>query len=52
MSKTNIELFLGEQFRDPDFAERSKRAGEAWEVALRITAPCEHAGLSQKDLAR
>jgi transcriptional regulator with XRE-family HTH domain len=52
MSKTNFDLFLEEQLRDPDFAERFKRAGEAWDVALQIAALRERAGLSQKDLAR
>ena len=52
MSKTNFDLFLEEQLRDPDFAERFKRAGEAWDVALQISALREKAGLSQKDLAR
>jgi transcriptional regulator with XRE-family HTH domain len=52
MSKTNFDLFLEEQLRDPDFAERFKRAGEAWDVALQIAALREKAGLSQKDLAR
>lgn len=52
MSKTNFDVFLEEQLRDPDFAERFKRAGEAWEVALQIAALREKAGLSQKDLAR
>src|SRR6266496_6206981 len=52
MSKTNFDLFLEEQLRDPDFAERFKRAGEAWEVALQIAALREKAGLSQKALAR
>src|SRR3989442_11415201 len=52
MSKTNFDLFLEEQLRDPDFAERFKRAGEAWDVALQIAALREQAGLSQKDLAR
>src|SRR5256885_1797713 len=41
-----------DQLRDPEFAERFKRAGEAWEVALQIAALREKAGLSQKDLAR
>ena len=27
MTKTNFDLFLEEQLRDPDFAERFKRAG-------------------------
>ena len=52
MSKTNFDLFLEEQLKDPDFAERFKRAGEAWDVALQIVALREKAGLSQKDLAR
>jgi transcriptional regulator with XRE-family HTH domain len=51
MSKTNFDLFLEEQLRDPDFAERFQRAGEAWDVALQIAALREKAGLSQKDLA-
>src|SRR6266404_2991069 len=52
MRKTNFDIFLEEQLRDPDFAERFKRDGEAWDVALQIAALREKAGLSQKDLAR
>lgn len=52
MSKTNFDLFLEEQLKDPDFAERFERAGEAWDVALQLAALREKAGLSQKDLAR
>jgi len=52
MKKTNFDLFLEEQLRDPDFAERFRRAGEAWDVALKIAALREKAGLSQKELAR
>jgi transcriptional regulator with XRE-family HTH domain len=52
VSKTNFDLFLEDQLRDADFAERFRRAGEAWEVALQIAALREKAGLSQKDLAR
>jgi transcriptional regulator with XRE-family HTH domain len=52
MSKTNFDLFLEEQLKDPDFAERFKRAGEAWDVAMQLTALREKAGLSQKQLAR
>jgi transcriptional regulator with XRE-family HTH domain len=50
--KTNFDAYLEEQLRDPDFAERFKRAGEAWDVALQLAALREKAGLSQKDLAR
>ena len=52
MKKTNFDLHLEEQLRDPVFAERFKRAGEAWDVALQIAALREQAGLSQKQLAR
>jgi DNA-binding XRE family transcriptional regulator len=52
MSKTNFDQFLEEQLRDPDFAERFKRAGDAWDVALQLAALREHAGISQKELAR
>lgn len=52
MSRTNFDLFLEEQLRDPDFAERFKQAGEAWDVALQLAALREQAGLSQLELAR
>ncbi|UVT20632.1 MAG: hypothetical protein H8K03_01555 [Nitrospira sp.] len=52
MKKTNFDLHLEQQLRDPSFARRFKRAGEAWDVALQIAALREKAGLSQKDLAR
>src|SRR5437016_6075607 len=52
MKKTNFDLFLEEQLKDPVFAERFERAGEAWDVALQIAALREKAGLSQRDVAR
>ncbi len=52
MKKTNFDLYLEEQLKDPVFAERFERAGEAWDVALQLAALRERAGLSQKDLAR
>src|SRR5437870_10745943 len=52
MKKNNFNLYLEEQLKDPVFAERVERAGEAWDVALQLTALREKAGLSQKDLAR
>ncbi|NUN93064.1 MAG: helix-turn-helix transcriptional regulator [Verrucomicrobiae bacterium] len=52
MKKTNFDLYLEEQLKDPDFAERFEKAGAAWDVALQIAALREQAGLSQKDLAR
>src|SRR6266567_7985299 len=38
--------------KDRDFAERFKRAGEVWDVAMQLAALREKAGLSQKQLAR
>ncbi|HSH40123.1 MAG TPA: helix-turn-helix domain-containing protein [Chthoniobacterales bacterium] len=52
MKKTNFDLYLEEQLKDPAFAERYERAGEAWDVALQLTALREQAGLSQSELAR
>ena len=52
MKKTNFDLYLEEQLKDPDFAERYERAGEAWDVALQLAALREQAGLSQTQLAR
>src|SRR6267154_4210355 len=52
MKRTNFDLYLEEQLKDPVFAERFERAGEAWDVAIQLAALREKAGLSQKDLAR
>ena len=52
MTKTNFDLYLEEQLRDPGFAERFDRAGQAWEVALQLASLREKAGLSQKELAQ
>jgi transcriptional regulator with XRE-family HTH domain len=52
MKKTNFDLYLKEQLKDKDFAERFRQAGAAWDVALQITKLREEAGLSQKELAQ
>jgi transcriptional regulator with XRE-family HTH domain len=52
MKKTNFDLYLEDQLKDPVFAERFERAGEAWDVALQLAALREKVGLSQKELAR
>lgn len=49
---TNFDVFLKEQFKDPDFAERFKRAGKAWDVAMQLVSLRKRSGLSQKELAR
>jgi transcriptional regulator with XRE-family HTH domain len=50
--KTNFDLYLEEQLKDADFADRFKKAGEAWDVALQLAALRKDSGLSQKELAR
>jgi transcriptional regulator with XRE-family HTH domain len=52
MKKTNFDDYLEKQLKDPAFAARFKRAGEAWDVALQIAALRQQAGLSQQDLAK
>ena len=52
MKKTNFDRYLDEQMKDPAFAARFQQAGEAWDVALQLTALRQQAGLSQKELAR
>ncbi|OIQ84774.1 anaerobic benzoate catabolism transcriptional regulator [mine drainage metagenome] len=51
MKKTNFNRYLEQQLKDPSFAARFKRAGEAWDVALQLAALREQAGLSQRQLA-
>ena len=50
--KTNFDLYLEEQLKSPDFAERFGKAGEAWDVAIQLASLRKKAGLSQKDLAK
>ena len=52
MKTTNFDRYLEEQMRDPEFAARFERAGEAWDVALQLAALRQQAGLSQRELAR
>jgi len=50
--KTNFDAYLEEQLKDKGFAERFKKAGEAWDVAVRLACLREKTGLSQKELAK
>ena len=50
--QTNFDLYLEEQLKDADFAERFKNAGEAWDVAVQLASLRKESGLSQKDLAK
>ena len=50
--QTNFDIYLKEQLKDQDFAERFKKAGKAWGVAIRLAALRKEAGFSQKELAK
>ena len=50
--ETNFDRYLREQLRDPEFAERFQKAGEAWDVAMQLTALRKSHGLSQQELAK
>ena len=49
--KTNFDLYLEDQLKNKAFAARFEKAGEAWEIALKLAALRKEAGLSQKELA-
>lgn len=50
--RTNFDLYLEEQLKDPDFAERFKKAGESWDAALQIGSLRKVSGLSRKGSRR
>ncbi len=50
--KTNFDLYLEEQLKDPGFAQKFNKAGEAWDVAIQLVSLRKKAGLSQKELAK
>ena len=50
-NKTNFDIFLEDQLQDLEFKKRFEQAGEAWEVAIQLTALRKARGLSQKQLA-
>lgn len=50
--KTNFDRYLDEQLKDAGFKDRFERAGEAWDVAMKLAALRKEAGLSQKELAQ
>jgi len=49
---TNFDVYLKEQLKNPDFAKRFEKAGEAWDVAVKLTSLRKASGLSQKQLAK
>jgi transcriptional regulator with XRE-family HTH domain len=50
--KTNFDKYLEEQLKNKDFAARFEKAGEAWDIALKLAALRKESGLSQKELAK
>src|SRR4030042_214022 len=50
--KTNFDLYLAEQLKSPDFAEKFRKAGEAWDIAIQLASLRKKSGLSQKELAK
>jgi transcriptional regulator with XRE-family HTH domain len=50
--KTNFDLYLEEQLESPEFAEKFRKAGEAWDVAIQLVSLRKKSGLSQKELAK
>jgi DNA-binding XRE family transcriptional regulator len=53
MNRTsNFDRYLAEQLKDAAFAAEFRKAGEAWDVALKLASLRKAAGLSQKELAR
>jgi hypothetical protein len=50
MKKSNFDRYLAEQMKDPSFAARFEQAGEAWDVALQLTALRQQAGFRRKNL--
>ena len=50
--RTNFDLYLGEQLKDPDFKEKFRKAGEALDVAFQLASLRKASGLSQKELAK
>jgi len=39
--KTNFDLYLEEQLKDPAFEEQFEKASEAWDIALQVTSTCK-----------
>ena len=52
MKKTHFDLNLGDNLKDPGFAEKFRRAGQGWDIAIQLSSLRAKAGLSQKELAK
>jgi hypothetical protein len=49
--QTNFDVYLEELLKDPDFTRRFKKAGEGWDVALKLAALRKGSGVSRQELA-
>jgi transcriptional regulator with XRE-family HTH domain len=52
MKKTHFDLNLGDNLKDPGFAEKFRRAGQGWDIAIQLSSLRRKTGLSQKELAK
>lgn len=50
--KTNFDLYLEDHLKDRSFAEKFRKPGQAWDVAIQLSSLRRKAGLSQKELAK
>ena len=50
--KTNFDLYLEEQLKDPGVAQKFRKAGKAWDLAIQLVSLRKKVGLSQKELAK
>jgi hypothetical protein len=50
-AETNFDQYLEKQLEDPEFSDRFKRAGEAWDTALQLAALGEKVNPCQEEPA-
>lgn len=50
--RINFNLYLTEQLKDPNFAQKFRKARESWDVAFQLASLRKKSGLSQKELAK
>jgi transcriptional regulator with XRE-family HTH domain len=49
---TNFDRYLEGQIKRPNFTEKFRKAGKAWDLAIQLVSLRKKAGLSQKELAK
>ena len=50
--RTNFDVYLNDQLRNPDFAGRFKKAGESWEGAIQLAELRKKSRLYKKEMTR